>query len=73
MGTLKKFEEILAWQEARTLAKMVYDITRKGALANGLQRGVRARSRVSCMFCWMPAFFRRKILISSIIRRISVP
>ena len=33
MATLKKFEEILAWQEARTLAKMVYDITRKGALA----------------------------------------
>ena len=33
MATLKKFEEILAWQEARALAKMVYDITRKGALS----------------------------------------
>ena len=33
MGTIKRFEEIKAWQEARELAKMVYDISRHGMLS----------------------------------------
>ena len=33
MATIKRFEEIKAWQEARALAKMVYDATRHGGLA----------------------------------------
>ena len=33
MSTIKKFEEIKAWQEARELAKAVYDVTRTGALS----------------------------------------
>lgn len=32
MGTIKRFEEIKAWQEARELAKTVYAITRLGDL-----------------------------------------
>ena len=31
MGTFKTFEEIEAWQQARTLAKMVYEAFSKGA------------------------------------------
>ena len=33
MGTIKRFEEIKAWQEARGLAKLVYDFTRCGELS----------------------------------------
>ena len=33
MATIKRFEEIVAWQEARKLAKMVYAVTREGAFA----------------------------------------
>ena len=33
MSTIKRFEEIVAWQEARKLAKMVYAVTREGAFA----------------------------------------
>ena len=33
MATIKKFEDILAWQEGRKLAKMIYMITRTGALS----------------------------------------
>ena len=33
MATIKKFEDILAWQEARKLAKMVYAVTREGSFA----------------------------------------
>jgi len=33
VSTIKKFEEIIAWQEARALAKMVYAITSRGGLA----------------------------------------
>ncbi|MCX6843189.1 MAG: four helix bundle protein [candidate division WOR-3 bacterium] len=31
MGTFRTFEEIEAWQQARTLAKMVYEASGKGA------------------------------------------
>ena len=33
MATIKKFEEIKAWQEARELAKLVYGCTRKVAMS----------------------------------------
>ena len=33
MATIKRFEEIVAWQEARKLAKMVYAVTRAGVFA----------------------------------------
>ena len=34
MATIKRFEEIKAWQEARELARLVYSVTRKGSFAN---------------------------------------
>ena len=33
MATIKRFEEILAWQEAKRLAVMVYAVTSKGTFA----------------------------------------
>ena len=33
MATIKRFEEIKAWQEARELAKLVYGCTRKVAMS----------------------------------------
>lgn len=33
MATIKKFEEIMAWQVARELAKAVYALTRSGPLS----------------------------------------
>ena len=33
MATIKRFEEIKAWQEARELAKLTYKVTRKVALS----------------------------------------
>jgi len=33
MGTIKRFEEIIAWQGARELARIVYALTRGGALS----------------------------------------
>ena len=33
MSTIKRFEEIKAWQEARELAKDVYELTREGELS----------------------------------------
>ena len=33
MATIKRFEEIKVWQEARELAKMVYHATSQGGLA----------------------------------------
>jgi len=32
MPLIKRFEDIIAWQEARKLVKMVYKITRTGEL-----------------------------------------
>lgn len=34
MSTIKRFEDILAWQEARLLLKLVYHLTSKQSLAN---------------------------------------
>lgn len=36
MPTIKRFEDILAWQEARVLAQLVYSLTSKQPLANDL-------------------------------------
>ena len=33
MATIKRFEEIKAWQEARELARLVYSVTHKGGFA----------------------------------------
>ena len=33
MSTIKRFEEIKVWQEARELARLVYRVTRKGSFA----------------------------------------
>lgn len=33
MATIKRFEEIKAWQEARELARLVYSVTHKGSFA----------------------------------------
>ena len=33
MATIKRFEEIKAWQEARELARLVYQVTRKSLFA----------------------------------------
>jgi len=33
MATIKRFEEIKAWQEARALAKLVYEVTLAGGLS----------------------------------------
>jgi len=33
MATVMRFEDVVAWQEARELARIVYAMTRKGMLA----------------------------------------
>jgi hypothetical protein len=33
MSTITKFEDLIAWQEARKLVKMIYRMTSVGALA----------------------------------------
>ena len=50
MGTFKTFEEIDSWQQARTLARMVYDATGRGAFGRdfGLRDQIR-RAAVSVM------------------------
>ena len=50
MGTIVKFEDILAWQKARELNKLVYQITSTGSLDKdfGLRDQMR-RSSVSIM------------------------
>jgi four helix bundle protein len=50
MGTIKSFEEILAWQKARALNKEIYLLTLKGKLAldYGLKDQIR-RSSISIM------------------------
>ena len=48
MATIKRFEEIIAWQEARKLASLVYNLTLSGGFARdfGLRDQVR-RAAVS--------------------------
>jgi four helix bundle protein len=50
MALVKKFEELIAWQEARKLVKMVYQLTNNGALAKdfGLRDQIQ-RAAVSVM------------------------
>jgi four helix bundle protein len=50
MATFKRFEDILAWQKARQVTKVIYDLTRDGEFArdNGLRDQIR-RSSVSIM------------------------
>jgi four helix bundle protein len=50
MALIKKFEDILAWQEARKLVKEIYQITRAGAFSKdfGLRDQVQ-RAAVSVM------------------------
>jgi len=48
MATIKRFEDVKAWQEARELAALVYDITQTGTFARdfGLRDQIR-RAAVS--------------------------
>lgn len=50
MGTFKSFEEIEAWQQARTLARVIYEASGKGAFGRdfGLRDQIR-RAAVSVM------------------------
>ena len=50
MGTIKKFEDIEAWQKARDLAKVVYDVTAAGKFSRdfGLRDQMR-RAAVSIL------------------------
>lgn len=50
MGTVKRFEELECWQEARTLVKMIYDLTKKHEFKNDRDlTGQVRRSAVSSM------------------------
>jgi hypothetical protein len=33
MGSIRKFEDIRAWGEARTMVKMIYQLTGKGSFS----------------------------------------
>jgi four helix bundle protein len=50
MSLIKKFEEIHAWQEARTLSQLVYKVTQSGAFSKdyGLRDQIQ-RAAVSAM------------------------
>jgi four helix bundle protein len=50
MSLIKKFEEIRAWQEARTLSQLVYKVTQSGAFSKdyGLRDQIQ-RAAVSAM------------------------
>lgn len=50
MGTITKFEDLIAWQEARTLLKMVYKLTSDGSLSKDFgRRDQIQRASVSAM------------------------
>ena len=50
MSDITKFEDLIAWQEARVLVKMVYKITSDGALAKDFgMRNQMQRASVSVM------------------------
>ncbi len=60
MPTFRRFEDILAWQQARELTKIVYSISKTGAFARdlGLRDQIR-RSSVSFMANIAEGFARR--------------
>ena len=60
MPTFKRFEDILAWQKAREVTKLVYSATRTGEFARdfGLRDQIR-RSSVSIMANIAEGFARR--------------
>ncbi len=50
MSSITKFEDLIAWQEARALVKMVYKVTSEGALAKDFgMRDQIQRASVSVM------------------------
>ena len=60
MATIKRFEDILAWQKARYATKLVYEITASGSFSRdfGLRDQIR-RSSVSIMGNIAEGFGRR--------------
>ena len=50
MASITKFEDLIAWQEARTLVKMVYKLTSEGSFAKDFgMRDQIQRAAVSVM------------------------
>jgi four helix bundle protein len=50
MGTLKRFEELECWQEARGLVRLIYDLTKKDGFKKDADlKGQVRRSAVSSM------------------------
>ncbi|HEX6269742.1 MAG TPA: four helix bundle protein [Anaerolineales bacterium] len=50
MATITKFEDLIAWQEARKLVKMIYKLTSAGTLAKDFgMRDQLQRASVSAM------------------------
>ena len=47
MATFKKFEEIIAWQKARTVTRLVYEMTSDGRFARDF--GLRDQIRRACV------------------------
>jgi four helix bundle protein len=60
MATIKKFEDILAWQKARELNKYIYNITKDGAFSKDFDlRSQIRRSSISIMSNIAEGFERR--------------